>query len=47
MVHFDVKLLSSISSIEKVDRIAVKVTCGKVDQFIGNIITVRKANSMI
>lgn len=35
VVHFDGKLLPSICSNEKEERIAVKVTCGDVDQFLG------------
>lgn len=35
VVHFDGKLMSSLTGHEKEDRIAVKVTCGKVDQFLG------------
>lgn len=36
IVHFDGKLMSAITGKEKVDRLAVKVTYGDVDQLLGN-----------
>lgn len=35
VVHFDGKQLSSITGNEKEERLAVKVTCGETDQFLG------------
>lgn len=36
VVHFDGKHLPSITGNESEERIAVKVTCGEIDQFLGN-----------
>lgn len=35
VVHFDGKLMESITGSGKEDRLAIKLTCGKIDQFLG------------